>query len=407
MKLLSACWFAVAAVVFGACQGDILGLADSPQPLATVQVQVTGDLTPLRPQETLGETPQLRVAVVWAGTYVPDPFCALYSALPGDPTASAVAAAGCRDIFGFVPQKVAESAPVDASGRATLQLDALPVANVLVGEVTGRYGWASLVVYDDRNGNGTLDLVRVQNNVQPGGMGGGGPGGGGGGPGGGAAPVVVKADMVYGASLISMTQPDQRLAYREGSFDGSGWFYPRSECSDPPVGFSLVSAGGFAAVDGLLALAKGEQPAQDAATCKTASLDSVVSIALQATPTVREVACSTQGQGSTGSIRYTRPDMEVPAGGTPPELLRPWACVPIQFSPCLLGLPIPGLDCSTYNASDRPALAVASAPGTCKGTTHYILRGCSTNAACEQPEWDFSTPAKRPPWWPCSGGAGP
>ena len=406
MGVLWAC-----TLLTSSCQNEILGLAETPQPLAHVNVHVTGDLAALRPEGTLDETPHLRVAIVWAATFVPDAFCALYGVLPSDPSATAVAQAGCHDVFGFVPQKVDQSAPVDANGDATLQLDALPVANVLVGDVTGRYGWATLVVFDDRNGNETLDLLRSTGSVLltgPADTGAGGPGGGqGGGPGGGGngggQGAPQKVDFIYGTSFFSMTGTDVRLSYREGTFDGSGWFYPRAGCGDPPAGFSLVAAGGFDPLAGLLALAKGEQPQEDPATCKTTTLDTVVTIALAPTPTVRDVACAGGGTGasSAGIIRYRQPPK------SSPDFSQTWACVTTKFNPCAFGLSLPGSDCTNTTAAAPQSLAIANTGGDCKGVTHYTLKGCATDPACAQPEWDFSSAAKRPAWWPCDGGPTP
>lgn len=384
------------------CQDKLLGLTDNATPLAHIHVAVTGDLQKLRPVETLGETPHLRVALVWGAVYVPDPFCAIYQILPLDPSATAVAQAGCRDVLGFVPQQVGESVAVAADGSATINLINLPNAAVLVGEVTSRVGYASILVFDDRNDNGTLELHRV---VQPRNTGprsgpGGGPGGMAGLPD--AATPIVKGDFVYGASFISMTASDQRIAYLEGTFDPDnslyGLFYPRSGCSGPTTGFSILSAGGFSRLEGLKALAGLGSAAEDPATCSVKSLDTVVAIALQVTETVRDVACV--GGGSTGVVRYSAPKSQ-------PDWLQPWACMPVKYSPCLIGLAIPGQDCSKFDAKSKPALAVASAPGDCKSTTHYVLRGCATDANCAVPEWDYTTPAKMPVWWPCDIGAAP
>ena len=384
------------------CQDKLLGLTDNAVPLVHIKVKVTGDLQQLRPPATLGETPHLRVALVWGAVYVPDPFCAIYQVLPLDPSATAVAQAGCRDVFGFVPAQVGESVAVAADGSATLDLVNLPNAAVLVGEVTSRVGYASILVFDDRNDNGTLELHRAaQRTTGPGG----GPGGGG--PGGMALPdsatPTVKGDFVYGASFISMTQPDQRIAYLEGTFDANnalyGLFYPRTGCADgPTTGFSILSAGGFPALLGLQALAGAGGDLEDPATCSVKTLDSTVTIPLQATETVRDAACS--GGGTSGVVRYAEPKSQ-------PDWLQPWACVPVKYSPCLLGIAIPGQDCSKFDAKARPALAVAAAPGDCKGNTHYVLKGCATDANCAAPQWDYTTPAKKPVWWPCDVGSTP
>ncbi len=390
------------------CQDKVLGLTDNATPLVHIHVKVTGDLQALRPESTLKETPHLRVALVWGGVYNPDPFCGIYQVLPLDPSATAVAQAGCRDIFGFVPQQVGESVAVAPDGTATIDLINLPNAAVLVGEVTSRVGYASILVFDDRNNNGTLELHRAAQNRN-----GGGPGGG---PGGMQTPdsatPTTLTDFVYGASFISQTQPDQRIAYLEGTFDANnalyGLFYPRTGCATgPTTGFSILSAGGFAPIDGLKALAGVAGDLEDPATCSVKTLDAVIEIPLQATETVRDPACT--GGGSTGVIRYSPPSQPGATKQQPqPDLTQPWACMPIHYSPCLLGVPIPGLDCSAFDATSRPALAVAAVPSDCKSTTHYILKGCQNDANCETPDWDFTTAANPPPaWWPCATGVKP
>jgi hypothetical protein len=300
---------------------------------------------------------------------------------------------------------------VQPDGTATIDLINLPNAAVLVGEVTSRVGYASILVFDDRNNNGTLELHRAAQNRNATGPGSG-PGGG---PGAmqmsDSATPTTKTDFVYGASFLSQTQPDQRIAYLEGTFDANNalyaLFYPRRGCpAGPTTGFSILSAGGFSALDGLKAAAGLGGDVEDPSLCDVKTLDSVVEIALQATETVRDPACT--GGGSTSVIRYSPPSQPGATKQQPPDLTQPWACMPINYSPCLVGLPIPGLDCSKFDATARPALAVASPPGDCKSTTHYILKGCATDPNCEAPTWDFTTEANPPPaWWPCGKGTTP
>ena len=150
---------------------------------------------------------------------------------------------------------------------ATITLIDLPGADVMVGDLTARIAYASLIVYDDRNGNGTLDFhhpPRHRRNSQP--------------------DVAEDAgasatwDIVYGASFISMTQPDQRLAYREGSFDNSIngiAFYPRYGCGEPLPAFSILSAGGFSPADALAASLQHQLP-EETPPCVEATLDQAV-----------------------------------------------------------------------------------------------------------------------------------
>jgi hypothetical protein len=66
----------------------------------------------------------------------------------------------------------------------------------LVGDVTARVAYGSLVVFDDRNGNGTLDLALPHRAASGRGDRGGGPGGG---------NVADSPDVIYGASLYRCT----------------------------------------------------------------------------------------------------------------------------------------------------------------------------------------------------------
>ena len=114
-----------------------------------------GDVAPLRPAGVTDEH-ALRVALVWGAQWLTEPFCVL----PAEsPEAAAVIDAGCRDPFGFVPALVSVSVPIAVDVPATLTLSQLPAADVMVGDVTARVAYGSLVVFDDRNGSGTLELT--------------------------------------------------------------------------------------------------------------------------------------------------------------------------------------------------------------------------------------------------------
>ncbi len=392
MATLRHAWLWLALLAATSCTDKLIGLQDTLTPLGQVHVVVKGDLGPLRPKGTEAETPRLRVALVWGQTYVAETFCWLNS-LPGDPSATAVAAAGCRDVAGFVPQLVGANAAVGADGTATIDLLNLPTAEVMVGTVDARIAYGSILVYDDRDGNGTLDLHRPNRQQGPGGQ------GGGGGPPTGPQGPDKKVDYVYGASFLSMTLPDKRIAFREGTFAESA-FYPRQGCSPPPVGFSVLGAGGFSIADVLLALKTGGLPAET--NCSTETLEqAVVEIALQATETVRDVACTTGGGGATGSganassssagsARYQQPPTTTSKDPSP-DLKQPWVCQSTRPK-AKPGTPAP-------TTPDNFELVLAQPPADCKGLTHFILRGCSNDANCKAPQWDQT--AHPPSWWPC------
>lgn len=339
------------------CDGQLQGLAAAPAPLQALRVRATGDLAAVRPAADADLPLRLRVGVVWGDVHQPDNFCIRHSpwaALAGqaplaqDPSAVAVAAAGCRDILSFTPADVGPSVPVTLQQLARIDFFDLPIANLLVGPPEGRVGYATVVLYDDRDGNGSLELPRP---ASPSGDGpAGGNGGPVGGPQGGAGKGGSKArlqDAVYAASWVTMAQPHQRLAYREGNFDHLELFYPMIGCAPPPQGFSLVSVQGL----------------PTAAQCSSQRLsDAVVELSVQPTSAVLEAVCSQRNS----RWRQARDNQ---------DLSQPWVCL---------------------NANE---LVIADPPGGCKGIAKWSLRGCRQDPDCDTPEWDIS--AYPPDWWPC------
>lgn len=401
-----------AMVLLMSCD-KLAGMDDVPTPLVQVHVKVKGDVTALRPAAVAQETPRLRVALVWGQQYLAESFCWV-SALALDPSASAVAEAGCRDPLGFVPQMVGADAPVDASGQAIVDVLFLPSAAVMVGEVTGRIAYASLVVYDDRNANGVLDLLRGKRLTQQG------PGGDGPQPSEDVTPTAAnaeknKVDFIYGASFVTMAQPDKRIAYREGTYDDTSFFYPRKNCPPPPDHFSVLGAGGFSIFDALAALSQLALPDEVTASCSAQTIDqAVIEIALQATETVRDVACCAAGGGGSkcgsggtaGTTTYTSPlpTLQGPMAPKvkPPNLKLPWLCQstkPKGGKGFGGGTGMPPKDPGPENFE----LVVPDQGTDCKSLTHYILVGCQTDANCKNPVspqgWDWR--ATPPAWWPC------
>jgi hypothetical protein len=362
----------VASIALAGC-GKLVGLNTPTTPLEQVHLQVTGDLASVQRRETVGQAPQLHVALVWGAQWLPEPFCVLP---PESQAAAAVVAAGCPDSFRFVPDRAGADVVVQPGVPATIALVNLPAADVMVGDVTSRVAYASLIVYDDRNGNGTLDFHHPPRHHHHG------------------EPADVEdagapgtRDIVYGASFISMTLPDQRVAYREGAFNAGVAFYPRNGCVLPPLpGFSILSAGGFPRPDFtqpnvLLAAAQGQLPAEDPTTCGVAKLDeAVVTIPLQSPDGLTQLACTV---GDTAGTTFYRE----PPANSPDVTNRAWACV---------GFPhLPGDDAGVPNGQQ---LVVASAPtDACQSVTHYTLRGCDNDPGCAAPSWDVT--ATPPAWW--------
>jgi hypothetical protein len=237
----------------------------------------------------------------------------------------------------------------------------------MVGDITARVAYGSIIVYDDRDGDGTLTLGR------PGRLGGredDRP----------DDPGVSTIDLVYGASFVSMTEPDSRLAFREGAFNQAAAFYPRRGCGDPPAAYSIVSAGGFSADAAIAATLRGELPVEDPSRCREEPTTAPVSIAFRPSRELRELACTERRTDS--SIRYREPPANAPDLST-----RTLACAKV-------------VDFGSGKADNAiQFVATARADDSCVGLNHYVLRGCRNDATCPAPQWDIT--ATPPAWWPC------
>ena len=234
-------YMALVALLAAGCD-KLHGLAGDSTPLVTFDVQVTG-------APPAGTNPN--VALVWGRQWLIEPLCILPPDSRDDAAAvNAVKAAGCRDPFGFIPARVAASTPLAADGTAAIDMFALPSADLMVGDITARVAYASLVVYDDKNANGTLDLAVP---FRPADRDGGDMGSGAG------SDDTRTPDVVLGASFITQTQADQRIGYREGAFITTG-FYPRAGCGDPSPAFSVLQASGFTADAAIQATLMGALP---------------------------------------------------------------------------------------------------------------------------------------------------
>ncbi len=349
-------WLAAACLM--SC-GRLEGFGGPAPPLATFDLLVTGELAPSANEA------RLRAALVWGAQWQPEPFCILP---PESQDAAAVIAAGCRDPFGFVPLRVAANVPVRLGERTSLGLVDLPGADVMVGDVTARVAYASVVVYDDVDGDGTLQLGRPHRTAS-------------GGDGARGVDPADSSDVVQGASFVTMTAPDHRVAFREGAFVEGAAFYPRHGCPPPPPRFSVLSTGGFTAAQALAAVAAGQLPSEDPATCvQIAPGAALIQVPLQPPAAVQETACLERTTDST--IRYREPPPQAP------DLTdRLTACAHL-----------PTFD--TGEPSDLIQLVVSGrSSDRCKGLTHYTLRGCRENVTCQVPDWDYT--ATPPAWWPC------
>jgi hypothetical protein len=353
----------------------LVGLGGPVTPLVNIQIQVNGDLTTVASP---------RVALVWGMQWQPEPFCILP---PESSDMAAVQAAGCPDNFRFVPAADGADVPISPGGGATIALVNAPGSQVMVGGLTSRVAYASLIAYDDRNTNGTFDLRNPPHHRRRGQP-----------PpqddGGAAGPP----DLVYTASFISMTLPDQRVAFLDGTFAPAVAFYPRSGCSDPPAGFSLLSAGGFEPTPDPTEVARnGQIPLEVPGSCVTANLSQTIVVTPPA-PSSTDIqallpglACTANDGG--GSSFYVEaptapPDFYIGSLGNPLGSAHVGACTSF-----------PHLSGDDAGMVAGQQLVVASAPGVCQYLTHYTLRGCNDDPACSIPTWDLT--ANPPAWWPC------
>ena len=348
------------AILGAAGCNNLGGLGGQVPPLATFQVEATGDIGSLPPVS-------LQVALVWGAQWLTEPFCALP---PESDSAAAVIAAGCRDPFGFVPNLVGASVPVTIGTPTALPLFNPPPTDVLVGDATSRIGYASLVFYDDRDGTGTLDFSESHPTAF----------GGRGGPD--QQDQADSSDVVYGASFLTMTAPDQRVSFLDGTFNRMAAFYPRSGCADPPPQFAVLGASGFSSAAGFASVVTGTLPLEsDLAQCtETDPGATLVTVAAQPPGVVAEVSCTERTLD--GTIRYRQPPTDAPDFTG-----RVTACAHLP----------------SFDAGDQTTLIQLVVSGLptdhCKGLTHYTLRGCRESVSCAVPDWDFT--ANPPAWWPC------
>ncbi len=403
-------------LVLAGCAEGVVGMEETLTPLATLRVRMA-------PGTDLSDLKRPRVGLVWGGQTLAEPTCWLAAlGLAGD--AQAVAEVGCRDPLGFYPEEAGVSVPLQADGTAEIPLYALPSADWMVGDLTARLTYASVVLFDDGDDDQSLNLrfpwwgrgrawvpAELRDQADFGGGPGGGPGGGGDG-GGGPPPEFDSGDegdrdTIHAASFVSMTRPDVRLSFREGGFDTASAYYPRVGCEAPPVGYSLVGSSGFDAASAVLAFGKGELP--QTSDCFDATLEAgVVELARESTRTVAPVGCVRgNSSGSNGAARYREPPETAP--WIP---YAKWACLPLGAAGSGIlgaaGLPGNGKPAGDGGAADGDVpeskgddLVFAYPLDSCPALRHFTLRGCRNDPRCEVPEWDLSE--NPPSWWPCDG----
>ena len=283
------------------------------------------------PSELAG-TP-LRAALVWG--LVPDYTLACLK-YPDNAYLQAV----CPDPFDFVPGAVDVEVPVPAEGDGSfaLPIPHLPDASVAVGPSGASMAWGSLIVVADTGGTGAIDLLGY---LQDGTLG--------------------PANPIVAASFYSLHAPQQRIGFREGTFDPGSTFYPLANCSGPPIGFSILATPGY--------LPPGLVPSPG--DCSTATLDAVVveAKAISATEST-SLACR-----AINDAPVTQPGADSP--------------LKVNLNP-LVAKNLVCLDSKTV------ALIIY---GTCPLITVMPLAGCEGDLTCTQPEWDLTQ--QPPAWWPC------
>jgi len=354
------------ALALAAC-GDLEGYGGPTPPLVSFQIETTGDFEAVRQDAT---EPHLHAALVWTEQWVPQPFC---RSLPVSDEATAVALAGCRDPLGVSPDRVAANIEIALGEPAQLDLFALPAADVMVGDITARIAYGTIVIFDDRDGDGTLGLRSSRRFVMEQGP----PG---------DDEMMSSPDVVYGTSFLTMQEPDQRIAFREGAYLALSAFYPRFGCGEPPKGFSVLSAGGFTLQEAIAAQLAGRLPEIDAATCaEQLPEDAAFSITLRPPTEVNAITCTVQRED--GSVRYRNP-----ANADTNELAgRAMACVPALDKN---GEPTETLELVVSSRPDEP----------CKEVFHFLLKGCRDGLECSDegdPDDKWDNTAFPPAWWPC------
>ncbi|HEY0985592.1 MAG TPA: hypothetical protein VGD80_01020, partial [Kofleriaceae bacterium] len=165
-----------------------------------------------------------------------------------------------------------------------------------------------------------------------------------------------------------------------GAFNAAAAFYPRSGCGDPPPSFSIVSAGGFTPAAAIAAQLRGQLPPEDPATCGERTTEAPVVLAYRSPTQLSEIACNERRIDS--SVRYREPPVDAP------DLRdRTFACAKVP-------------DFGSGKADGMIQLVVSTrSSDSCKGVTHFVLRGCRNDATCALPQWDIT--ATPPSWWPC------
>jgi hypothetical protein len=329
----------IAFVALAACHGGVHDLGGAPDPILTIHVRLGAPL----PSGLIHP----RGGILWAGVPVYVPYCQESGPNPAQPshTVSAVAKKACRDPFEVVPGIDGPSVALDPLATSfDIPILHLPPAAAMVGRLPSRVAYGSIIVYDDRNGDGALTFSRCGNFGDRGDT---------------AVSTTTTATIgatvfepIYASSFSTLTNEETRLAYVEGDFDKSSFFYPNPSCEVlPPRGFSMWIVGALL---------------DSNATCMLAPIDREVVVEPMTADSLVDLACPE----ATRDAFPREPPARAPM--TNPMLL--WECTP------------------------EGGLATANDVCACPNLRLYTLKGCSADDACPIPEWNVPPP----PYWPCS-----
>jgi hypothetical protein len=189
-----------------ACQdGVVHGLEVGSEPLLVLHGHV--DLASL--PRSHGNAPLLG-ALIWAAVPTVSSICLTFSAPEIRPA--------CPDPYGVYLGDVEQSAPVSSEGDFDLAIAHLPRASVSVGDEVTRVAYGSMVVVEDVDGDGQIDLSDPDFS---------------------SPPDRGHRDQVVAATFHHLRAPQQRVIFREGGFREDSTFYPAPGCGAPPLGFSV------------------------------------------------------------------------------------------------------------------------------------------------------------------------
>ena len=398
--------------------GELAAAVDVAPALVTLRGQLVGAVPAERAHGVAGAV-DLRVGLVWADDLDRDAFCIdhgrnpLLSLLPpgrggrgGGPDAEVVLTAaadvGCADSFRFVPSRVAASAAIPAKPGASfsLELPYLPAADDLWGMGFDRVVYGSVVVWDDVDGSGTLEIIRAKIFGRPTDDGGEERGDDGDrrrrgeGTDSGAIfhPVVdpTDRDVVHGASFVTLAEPHTRVVFREGAFDTAPQYYPAPRCDPPPVGFSLMTVRG--------------NPL--APNCEYQPLEGArIDVAVRPAAELESVAC-----GLPRSVSGVPPSLQpVLPNGLATDCLRHFEWVD---DPVLRARLEDEQDAScAISCVGQTEMAIADKRAACPGVLHFDLCADRKEGACADEEdaagtlaelpWMDDRTTPHPDWWTC------